>query len=47
MAALQPIIEEAGGRFSDWDGNATIYRPDVIASNGKLHEEVLGILRGK
>jgi histidinol-phosphatase len=46
MAALKPIVEEAGGRFSDWDDTPTIYRPDVIASNGKLHADALRILRG-
>jgi len=44
VAALKPIIEEAGGRFSDWDGTPSIHRPDVIVSNGKLHDEVLSIL---
>jgi histidinol-phosphatase len=47
VAALKPIVEEAGGRFSDWDGTPSIYRPDVVLSNGKLHDEVLGILRGE
>jgi histidinol-phosphatase len=47
VAALKPIVEEAGGRFSDWDGTPSIYRPDVVISNGKLHEEALGILRGE
>jgi histidinol-phosphatase len=47
MAALKPIVEEAGGRFSDWDNTPTIYRPDVIASNGKLHAEALQILAGE
>jgi histidinol-phosphatase len=28
VAAIKPIIEEAGGRFSDWDGNPDINRPD-------------------
>jgi histidinol-phosphatase len=45
LAALKPIVEEAGGRFTDWDGNSTIYRPDVIASNGELHDVVLQMLR--
>jgi histidinol-phosphatase len=44
IAAVAPIIEEAGGRFTDWDGHATIHRPDVVASNGLLHEETLRIL---
>jgi histidinol-phosphatase len=44
VAAIKPIVEEAGGRFSDWDGTPSIHRPDVLASNGKLHDEVLAIL---
>jgi len=47
MAALKPIVEEAGGRLTDWDNQPTIYRPDVIASNGRLHGEALKILRGE
>jgi histidinol-phosphatase len=44
VAAIKPIVEEAGGRFSDWNGQATIQRPDVLASNGILHNEILRIL---
>jgi histidinol-phosphatase len=47
VAAVKPIVEEAGGRFSDWDGTPSIYRTDVVISNGKVHDEVLGILRGE
>ncbi len=47
VAAIQPIIEEAGGRFSDWEGSANIHRPDVLVTNGKLHADVLRILAGK
>jgi histidinol-phosphatase len=46
VAALKVIVEEAGGRFSNWDGGGSIFRPDVLVSNGKLHEETLRILRG-
>ena len=46
VAALKPLIEEAGGRFSDWNGGTSIHRPDVIVSNGKLHEAALAILQG-
>jgi len=35
-AALQPIITEAGGRFSDWRGANTAFGGDVIATNGAL-----------
>jgi histidinol-phosphatase len=45
VAALLPIVEEAGGKFSAWDGSRTIHRPDVIASNGRVHEEALTILQ--
>ncbi len=47
VAALIPILEEAGGRLTDWDGNRTIHRPDVIASNGLLHDTALRALRGE
>jgi histidinol-phosphatase len=45
VAALKPIVEEAGGRFSDWSGGTSIHRPDVLVSNGKLHDEALAILQ--
>jgi histidinol-phosphatase len=45
VAAIKPIIEEAGGRFSDWDGQPNVHRPDVVVSNGKLHEAALALLR--
>jgi histidinol-phosphatase len=45
LAALTPIVEEAGGRFSDWDGNRTIEHPNVIVSNGRLHDVALEMLR--
>ena len=44
VAAVVPIVLEAGGRFTNWDGGLDIFKPDVIASNGLLHEELLGIL---
>jgi histidinol-phosphatase len=37
IAALKPIVEEAGGSFSNWDGGFNLHSADVIASNGKLH----------
>lgn len=46
VAAVKPIIEEAGGRYSDWEGQPNIRRSDVVVSNGKLHERALQLLRG-
>ena len=34
--ALQPVIEEAGGVFTDWRGRATSFGGDVIATNAAL-----------
>jgi histidinol-phosphatase len=45
VSGLKAIVEEAGGTFTDWDGTPTTERPDVIASNGRLHAEALGILQ--
>jgi fructose-1,6-bisphosphatase/inositol monophosphatase family enzyme len=44
LAALKIIIEEAGGRFSDFSGRATIYGGTAIASNGLVHERVRSIM---
>ncbi len=44
---LKPIIEEAGGRYSNWDSGASVERPDVVVSNGKLHDAALAVLNGK
>ena len=46
VAALKIIVEEAGGRFSDFAGEA---RPDSgngLSSNGLVHDEILAALRG-
>ncbi len=44
-APLLPIIEEAGGHFSDWNGNPTIRAGEAIAANGRVTDEVLAITR--
>jgi histidinol phosphatase-like enzyme (inositol monophosphatase family) len=43
-AALQPIIEEAGGQFFDWQGRATVHSEEAVATNGKLATAVLACL---
>jgi histidinol phosphatase-like enzyme (inositol monophosphatase family) len=45
-AALAPILAEAGGTLTDWQGNDTIYAGEAIATNGKLLDQVLAITRG-
>jgi histidinol-phosphatase len=45
-AALIPILQEAGGAFTDWDGKARFDGGNGVGSNGWLHEEVLRIMNG-
>jgi histidinol-phosphatase len=46
MAALVPIVTEAGGTFTSVDGSAQgPWGGNAIASNGVLHEEILERLR--
>jgi len=44
-AAAQPIIEEAGGKFTDWQGDERIDSGNAVGSNGLIHAKVLEILR--
>ena len=41
MAALVPIVEEAGGRFSSLDGHEGIWNGTALATNSFLHDQVL------
>jgi histidinol-phosphatase len=45
LAALMPVVEEAGGTFTDWQGRRTIYSGQAIATNGHILDEVLSITR--
>lgn len=44
LAALKIIVEEAGGRFTDFHGRPTIYEGSAVASNGYVHDEILSLL---
>jgi len=44
IAALVPIVEQAGGEFSAIDGPLTQASSSVLATNGKLHQAVLAEL---
>lgn len=45
VAAILPILTEAGGRFTDWKGAATVRGGDGIGTGGgELHDEVLDIM---
>jgi histidinol-phosphatase len=44
LAPFQVLFAEAGGRLTDFAGQATIYSGSVLASNGRLHAEALRLL---
>ena len=44
-AALLPILQEAGGSFTDFQGRATIHSGEGIATNGRILDEVMAIIR--
>jgi histidinol-phosphatase len=46
LAALQVIVEEAGGRFTDLSGAARADGGSAVTTNGLLHDEVLAVLAG-
>ena len=44
LAALVPIVEEAGGRFTSITGEAGPWHGSALATNGRLHDDVLAVL---
>ncbi len=45
-APLLPILQEAGGTFTDWRGVATIHGGDAISTNRHLFPEVMRLVAG-
>jgi len=46
-AAVDVVVTEAGGRFSDWQGRDRIDSGDGVASNGLVHDDVLALIAGR
>ncbi len=44
LAALIPIVEEAGGRFTSITGEPGPWHGSSLATNGRLHDAVLAVL---
>jgi len=40
-APFLPILREAGGTFTNWGGEPTIYGGNAISTNGRLYEEIM------
>jgi histidinol-phosphatase len=47
LAALQVVVEEAGGRFTDLGGEPRPDRGSVVCTNALLHDEVLAALAAR
>jgi myo-inositol-1(or 4)-monophosphatase len=42
------MVQEAGGKVTDFDGkDYSPYQPRLLATNGKIHEELLDIVNGR
>src|SRR5437773_9471379 len=46
IAALQVIVEEAGGRATTLRGERSIYATSIVTSNGAMHQAILDMLTG-
>ncbi len=47
LGPLLVIVEEAGGRLTDFTGEATIYGGGALTTNGRLHASALALFGGK
>ncbi|HWZ99491.1 MAG TPA: inositol monophosphatase family protein [Candidatus Dormibacteraeota bacterium] len=45
LSPLILMVEEAGGRSTTITGKRTIYEGSLLSTNGKIHDEVLAILK--
>ena len=46
VAAAAVVLEEAAGRITDLHGGPLdINQPRVVASNGHIHDQILGVLK--
>jgi len=45
LAAASLLVEEAGGRVTDWNGGPLdLERGAIVASNGRIHDVMLGVI---
>ena len=45
LAPIKIVVEEAGGRLTDFAGVSTIYSGNAVVSNRHVHDAVLALLR--
>ncbi len=46
-APMLVILEEAGGRYTDFSGKGSIHSGSGLATNGLLHQSVLSLVKGE
>ncbi|MGH9196897.1 MAG: inositol monophosphatase family protein, partial [Acidimicrobiia bacterium] len=46
VAPLEVIVEEAGGKLTDFEGTPFKHPGSALSTNGIIHDEVVGILSG-
>jgi fructose-1,6-bisphosphatase/inositol monophosphatase family enzyme len=46
-APLLPILREAGGHFTTWQGEPTIWGPDGVSANAAVHRQVIELLKAE
>jgi fructose-1,6-bisphosphatase/inositol monophosphatase family enzyme len=46
-AALLPILQEAGGTFTDWNGRPRIDSGNGIGTNGLVFQELMRVVKGE
>ena len=44
LAALLPVVTEAGGTFTDWNGEPTIHSGEAIATNGLVYAQLMALV---
>jgi len=47
IGPMPVLLAEAGGRFTDIDGEVSIERGSGVATNGHVHDELLAALRAR
>ena len=45
FAAVQVVLQEAGGRMTQLDGSAVAHGESVLSTNGVLHDEIVARIR--
>jgi len=46
VAALVPVVTEAGGRITGWSGGSVLDGGGAVTTNGRLHDDTLRVLGG-